>query len=207
MLTYQKLKELEKLIPKDKKVKYNLSAVKFKIWRYTIEPVKTEEFRKEIQALKNYGIDRVLIDRMLINWHIVKSENLMRKGAYAEKDKMVSYIYSKYKSVPLSEQDYLNLAQYFASFANVAYANELLEDKVQQLDADEDVLFYYLNLTLIDRKLTKTPEYRAMMLNAISKNQKRFCELFDPFGQGGVTFQLLEDHYLRETYCENCKSR
>ena len=42
------------------------------------------------------------------------------------------------------------------------------------------------------------------MLNAYNLNKKRYCELFGPNGKGGITFQLLENEYLRKTYCESC---
>ena len=42
------------------------------------------------------------------------------------------------------------------------------------------------------------------MLNAINMNNDRFCKLFSSSLSDGVTFQLLENEYLRKTYCENC---
>ncbi len=204
--TYTKLLELDKLVPRNKKIKYNICATKFKIWRYKVQPVKTEAFMKEILALKNYGVSQMLIDRMLINYHIIKSESYMRKGDFANKDASMNYIYSQYKKIDLRTHDYLNLAQYFTSYANIGYAMDLLNNRVKSIEADEDLLFYYLNLTLIKKELTQQQDYRTMMLNAISKNQARFCKLFDPYGEGGVTFQLLENEYLRKTYCENCGS-
>ena len=74
----------------------------------------------------------------------------------------------------------------------------------RKIDVDEELLFYYLNLTVINPKNTNSEAYRTTMLNAINLNQKRFCMLFDPFGKGGINFQLLRDEYLKSTYCENC---
>lgn len=34
-------------------------------------------------------------------------------------------------------------------------------------------------------------------------NKERFCKLFNSIEKGGVTFQLLKDDYLNDTYCEN----
>ena len=61
------------------------------------------------------------------------------------------------------------------------------------------------NLTLINKRQTMRPEYRTIMLNAININPGRFCRFFNPRDTDGVTFQLLEDDFLRKTYCENCK--
>jgi len=76
---------------------------------------------------------------------------------------------------------------------------------VNQVDVDEDLLFYYLNLTLIDNKLINRPDYRAILLNAININPSRYCALFNSSSKGGITFQLLDNKFLRDTYCENCK--
>lgn len=82
---------------------------------------------------------------------------------------------------------------------------KLLENKVNQIDVNEDLLFYYLNLTLVDSELTKDPNYRTILLNAYTMNNERYCKLYNAVEDGGVTYQLLEDTYLRTMYCENCE--
>lgn len=206
LITHNQLKELEKLAPKDARVKYNLVATKMKLWRYKAIEVDANKFKTEINNLKNYGIDEVLINRMMINYHIILAENFMRARDFYNKDKSVSYINNNYKNLNLSNFDYLSLAQFFSYYGNTEMSAQLLTPKAKSIDIDEDLLFYYINLTIIDRSLTQTTDYRTIMLNAYNLNPERFCGLFDPYGQGGVTFQLLEDDFLRTTYCENCKN-
>jgi hypothetical protein len=203
--TYKELTELQDLIPNDGHIKYNICALKFKVWLLGESAINPIDFKKEINDLKKYGIPDNLVKRMLINYEIIMCEYYMMQGDFVNKDKSLKYTYSNYKYVPLSDFDYLSLAQYFASYAKYDWATRLLEMKVKSIDVDEDLLFYYLNLTLIDEKMTKRSDYRTIMLNAYNINPSRFCDIFEPFGQGGVTFQLLENEYLRETYCENCK--
>ena len=203
--TYKELTELQDLIPKDGHIKYNICALKFKVWLLGESAVNPIDFKKEISDLKKFGIPDNLVKRMLINYEIVMCEYYMIQGDFTNKDKSLKYIYSNYKYIPLSDFDYLSLAQYFASYTKYDWATKLLEKKVKSVDVDEDLLFYYLNLTLIDEKMTKRSDYRTILLNAYNINPSRFCEIFEPFGQGGVTFQLLENEYLRKTYCENCK--
>ena len=204
VIAINELKKLEKLAPKNKKVKYNLVALKFKIWKYKVETINENEFFKEIKALKNYGIENGLIDRMLINFHIIKSEDFMRKQDYLSKDKMVLAVESLIKGVPFSDVDYLSLAQYLSYYSHYDKATEILQNRVNHIDVNEDLLFYYLNLTLIDKNLTQTDSYRTTMLNAANRNKSRYCKLFNAASDGGVTFQLLEDNYLKKTYCESC---
>ncbi|MDU8884840.1 hypothetical protein RXV94_01625 [Yeosuana sp. MJ-SS3] len=204
LIVYNELLELEKIVPKDMKVKYNIVALKLKLWRHKAIDIDETALKNQIYVLKNYKVDNSLISRMMVNYHIIKAENDMRKRDYKNKDISVTYIDNNYSKFTFSDFDYLSLAQFFSYYANTDLSVELLKDKVNTIDVDEDLLFYYLNLTIINTKLTNTTEYRAIMLNAFNMNQERYCKLFNPFGEGGVTFQLLEDEYLRNTYCENC---
>ncbi|GAA4294900.1 hypothetical protein GCM10023163_13740 [Aestuariibaculum suncheonense] len=206
LIVYNELQQLEKLAPKDAGIKYNIAAVKIKLWRFNAIDIDDIALKNEINALKNYGIGSGLIARMLVNYHIIKAENDMSARNYAIKDKAVEYINSNYKKFPLSDYDYLSLAQFFSFYANTDLAVELLDRKARSIDIDEDLLFYYLNLTLINPELTKDSDYRTVLLNASNMNQKRFCELFNAVEKGGVTFQLLEDEYLRKNYCESCNN-
>lgn len=204
LIAYNQLLELEKLAPGDSKIKYNLMALKLTLWHYNVQPFDGRAIEREIGRLQDYGIDPELIERMYVNFHIVKSEILMRQRDFYNKDFSVDYIVAHYKNFPLTAFDFLSLSQYLSYYSNIDKAVSVLQDKVMQIDVEEDLLFFYLNLTLIDRVLTSNPYYRTIMLNAINMNNSRFCKLFNAFGNGGVTFQLLEDDFLRDTYCENC---
>ena len=206
LIVYNELLELEKLAPNNGEVKYNIAAIKIILWRNKAVEVEPNKLISQINALKNYKIDASLIDRMLVNIHIIKAETLMQQRDYANKDKSVAFINSTYKNFPLSDYDYLSLAQFFSYYANTDLSVKLLENKAKSIDIDEDLLFYYLNLTLIDKQLTQDENYRTIMLNAININKARFCKLFNSIDTGGVTFQLLEDDYLSDTYCENCEN-
>lgn len=203
-IVFDELKSLEKLDPKNYQIKYNLAVMKFFIWRYNWEEIKENDFKAEILDLKKYGIKQNLIDRMLVNFHIVKAEKNMKERKYEAKDDSVDFILETYDNFTLSNFDYVSLAQFLTFYANTDEAIDLLEEKVKEITIDEDLLFYYLNLTLIDEYAVASKNYRTIMLNAIEINKKRFCKLFNASNDGGVTFQLLKNKYLKTTYCENC---
>lgn len=131
---------------------------------------------------------------------------MMFNRDYTAKDVSVGYIYKNYKYLRLSNQDYLQLARYFSSYAKYDWAKKVLKPHIRKIDVGEELLFYYLNLTIINPKNTKIEAYRTIMLNAINLNKKRFCTLFDAYGMGGINFQLLNDPYLKTTYCETCSN-
>ncbi len=202
--TFLELKKLEDILPDNGHVKYNLVACKFKVWLLGDHSIDGEDFKSEINALRKYNIPSSLVKRMLINYHIVMCEYNMQKADFYNKDKSLRYVYSKYRYLPLSDTDYLCLAQYFSSYSKYDWAKKLLRTKAKQIDVDEELLFYYLNLTIIDPSITKKSEYKSIMLNAININRSRYCKMFNANKSGGVTFQLLENDYLRSMYCENC---
>ncbi|CAM1344447.1 hypothetical protein [Tenacibaculum amylolyticum] len=200
----KELLALEKLEPNNKRIKYNLAVLKFIVWKNRARKIDRDQFKREILNLKKYGISQDLVDKMIINFHIVKAMEDMRKNDLKGKDTSVAYVLKSCEKIPLSDFDYLNLSQFLTYYGTVYDAIDILKSKVKEITVDEDLLFYYLNLTITKNELTKTKVYRMIMLNAINMNQKRFCRLFNSALKKGVTFQLLEDDYLRATYCENC---
>jgi hypothetical protein len=202
--TYLALQELERLMPTDGHVKYNLCVMRFHLLIQGEHAVEPEELERSIKALRNHGIEEPLVTRMLINYNILMAEVDMAKGEYARKDKRMSYIRTNYTMVPMEPADHLSLAQYFASYANYEDARTVLNPYLTEIDVDEDLLFYYLNLTIFDTEQTKKNAYRQAMLNAVNKNKPRFCGIFAAISEGGVSFQLLDDPYLLKTYCETC---
>ena len=205
LVAYNELLELDKLFPGNGELKYNILALKIKLWQFKAIDIDESRLKRDINNLKDYGIESALITRMLVNFNINRATDLLERGDFDGKDESIAYINNNYKKFSLSNYDYLSLAQFFIYYnQDNNMAVTLLEDRLKNIDVDEDLIFYYLNLTLIDKGLVKDSSYRTIMLNAININRERFCELFRSHENGGVTFQLLENEFLRDTYCENC---
>lgn len=204
VIVRDELRALRALDPNNPRINYNLTVIKLKTWRYNIEKINPENFKNEINNLKNLKISKNEINRILINYYITQSENYNRKRDYTNKDKSVNQLKGIYKKVKLSDYDYFNLAQFLSFYDSAEVGAEFLENKVRQIDIDQDLLFYYLNLTLVNTELTKTDNYRAIMLNAVNLDQARYCKMFSTPDKDGITFQLLGDDYLRRNYCESC---
>ncbi|TNJ45379.1 hypothetical protein KFZ70_06290 [Tamlana fucoidanivorans] len=204
LLVYNEMLELEKLMPNSKKIKYNVAVLKLQLWRYNAIEINEDALEKQIYDLKQYGIGDDLITRMIVNFNIIRAENLMRNRDYKNKDKAVTFIKDHYDKFSLSEYDYLSLAQFFSYYAKTEFSVDLLENKARSIYIDENLLFYFLNLTIIRNEFVKDVDYRTILLNAININKPRFCKLFEAIEDGGVTFQILDNNYLRAVYCENC---
>ncbi len=203
--TIYQVNKLLVLMPGNIRLRYNLTVLQLQSWVLgdaTIDPVK---LKAEIVTLGKLGIDKILILRMMVNYHIVLSEYQVQARNYAEKDKTVKYIYTTYSQLKLNDGDALSLSQYFVAYHKYDWAEKLLASYAIKIDVEENLLFYYINLTIAQPKTTSSKPYRSIMLNAINLNRTRFCAIFNPFGKGGISFQLLDSEYLKKTYCENCE--
>lgn len=196
---------LDALMPKNGHIKYNICVLKFRtllVGKGMIDPIK---FQKEVTDLKLYGIDPKLIKRMLINYNIIMCEYYMHKGDYVNKDKCLNYIVSNYKNIPYNPLDIINVAQYLVAYSKYDQAIKTVYPYVKTVDCNEDILFYYINLTIVRSEIIQKNDFRNILLNAYNVNPKRFCKLFNSYDNGGVTFQLLSNDYLKRSYCESCK--
>ncbi len=203
--TLRQFEKLLELMPDNDRIKYNLCVLRLQAWivgEAAVDPVK---LKADIISLKKSGIDPLLIARMLVNYHIILSEYQVRDRNYVEKDKSLKYIYDNYNQLNLNDKDALSLSQYFVAYHKYDWAEKFLLKYAIKIDVDEDLLFYYINLTIAQPRVIASKPYRSIMLNAINLNHDRFCAIFKPFGKGGISFQLLDNDYLKKTWCENCK--
>ncbi len=204
-IAFDKLKKIEKLLPKNGHIKYNICATQLIIWYNNWKKIDVKKLKNDIHNLKNYGIPSTLVNRLLINYHLTNVRFSIQSNDTKLRESSLKQAYGIYNNVNLSDSDYLNLANYLATFGFKENAVNMLNQRINKIDASEDLLFYYLNLTVTNSANTESNIYRAAMLNAFDKNKKRFCKLFDSYKtEHGITFQLLEDLYLRKMYCENC---
>ncbi len=202
--TYNRIKKLREMDPNSKEIAYNYIVFQFQIWLKNNDALNFSEFKTQILALGPMGISSILINRMMINYNIILTGIYMDKGDYDNKNKHLGIIRSRYRSAYPSQKDLLSLAEYFVSYAKYDWAIQLIEPYITKIDVDEDLLFYYINNTIIDQSITEQPSYKQILLNAIDINSKRFCKMFNSLNNGGISFQLLEDPYLKSNYCQSC---
>lgn len=198
---------LLKFLPGNVKVKYNLTALTIKAWAQGDVDSNGSEILNSIEALKKLPIDESLIRRLQVNYYIVKTQDAYQKRDYKTKDKAIREVYWLYNKLTLSDWDRLSLAKYLSYYSQFEWAETTLEKRIKEIDVQEELIFYYITLTIGRPDRVKQSEYRTFILNAIDKNNARFCDLFLSNSQGGFTFQLLDSKFLRDNYCENCDSK
>ncbi|MFY0602068.1 MAG: hypothetical protein JXR03_20505 [Cyclobacteriaceae bacterium] len=199
-----RFEELLQLLPNNVKVKYNLAALKIRAWTEGEIITDARDIKGAINELEKLGLEKSLLRRLRVNYHIIQTQYQQQSGNYKEKNKSLKEVYWLYSKLRLNDDDLLSLSKYLSIYSKFEWAEAILKDRVREVDANEDLIYYYLKLTISNRQKTKQLAYRTFMLNAIDKSNQRFCDLFLPTSQGGYTFQLLDDEFLRKTYCESC---
>lgn len=200
----EKLKQLLELIPGNPKVEYNLAALSIQSWVKGTPPLNSAAIRKMILGLERKGIDKSLTRRLLVNYEIFMTEYFDLRQDVRNKNRALREVYSSYKSLDLSDEDRVSLAKFLSFYSQFGWAENVLYPRIRQVDASEELLFYYLQLTISNRRKTRHSQYKILLLNAIDKNHQRFCDIFLSRSRGGFTFQLLDDVNLRKIYCESC---
>jgi hypothetical protein len=196
--------ELNTLLGGNPKIDYNICALRLKAWVKTKTLPGTDPLKAKIESLKKSVIPNALLTRLLINYHIVFSEVNYAQGNYAEREKSIRFVFDTYKKIALNDDDLVGLAHFMSYNSRFDQAALVLEPRVKALDASEDLLFYYVILTISKQKYLSSGGYRAFLLNVVNSNKARFCHLFFPVSQGGLSFQVLENSFLKKTWCENC---
>lgn len=196
--------ELNDLLGNNPKIDYNICALRLKAWVQSKTLPGDDPLEAKIRSLPKKGIPDVLVTRMLINYNIVRSEVFYAEGKYADREKSLKFVTDSYKKVKLNDADRVSLAHFLSWNSRFDNAAQVLESRTKALNASEDLLFYYTTLTISKPKYLKSTGYRSFLLNVVNSNKDRFCHLFDPVSQGGLSFQLLGNDFLKKTWCENC---
>jgi hypothetical protein len=196
----------QKIDPENNKINYNICSLKFNLWEYDSTIVSSKDFWDEIMKVRKSGeIDVSLARRMILNFHILMSEQHQSRFEYDLKDKSVDFVSDKYKDLALDDSELYALAQYLVYYSRIPKARELVLDRLDQLNTDENLLFYYINLMFFKGNPTSDHDFTKAIDNAVSINKTRFCHFYDVHKKGGAGIGLFEDRNLRVLYCSFCE--
>lgn len=195
---------IKQLNPKNAKLNYNMVALKLRIWEKENDNSGTAALLNEINELNKLGIPPSLVKRMIINFYILQTSDQMAQADYPAKNQSLKYIGDFYLGLNLSDHEIYSLAKYFAFYGKLDWSLNLVSTRIDKLDIDEDLLFYFLNLEFYNPAQFKSVLFQKGVLNAININRSRFCRFFTPADQNGASIQLLEYSPLKKIYCGYC---
>ena len=198
---------MDGLTPNVPLIRYNICVLETKLLKDGELIVRRGKVLADIEQLNKLKFDPRLVRRLKINYNMIVCNYYMYEKKYADKNNALNFINQNYKNINYKDEDLLRLAQYFVLYHKEDWALKVIEGRATKLDVSEDLLFFYINLTIVDPKNTAKESYRTILSNAYNVNRKRFCGLFGTAysDEGGISFQILADLYLKKTFCENCQ--
>ncbi len=196
---------LKLLDPSNGHINYNICALRFFMWRFGDDSVSKKILLSEINSLSHMGIPNSLIKRMLINYHILNSEEQMQAFNYPAKDSSLAIIQNLYEGLSLNDDELLSMAKYYTYYAHSDWAELLIDPRMDKIDASEDLVFYFINLLFYRPETYGSERFRKAALNAINLNRKRYCHFFSSNEKGGASMQLLDNNEIKKIYCESCR--
>jgi hypothetical protein len=200
----RELHKIEKLSPENGKIKYNICALQIHMWALNDKYMSKEVLMQQISALLKYGIRQQLVNRMIINYNIVLCDIFMKQQNFDAKDRTLADIKKNLVARNFDDNDLLSIGKYFTYYRQYNWADEILKPRMEKLDVNEDLVFFYINLSILRGAKFKSDINKNMVLNAISINSKRFCRFYNSIDNGGVSMQLLTEPYWKGLYCDNC---
>ncbi len=99
-------------------------------------------------------------------------------------------------------QSALKLAKLFIENKDYKYSAKLLEPHAISNKANEDLLFTYIITCSHVPALMKSKSFILALRKAKEVNKDRYCKLF---GQPFMSFQVFENPFVKEDYCDSCK--
>lgn len=204
--TMVSLQKLLKEQPDNLRIAGNLAALTLESWARDAMPESPAALGSFIVGLEKKGLPKAHSRRLLVNYEILMTEQHDLAQDAKARSKSLREVYNSSKYLNLDDEARVSLAKFLSFYSQFGWAENLLYPRIRQIDASEDLLFYYLQLTISNRRKTRQTQYKSLLLNALDKNASRFCDTFLSRSNGGLTFQLLDDPNLRMIYCDNCSS-
>lgn len=196
---------LQKQDPTNGKINYNICALRFFVLNHSENKAMMKPLLTEINNLTKQKINPALVKRMLINYNILKAEIDLNNNNYNGKDSAVNAIKILYDAIKMNDEEVFAMAKFYANYSNYEWAEQIISNRIDKINTNEDLVFYYLNLLFYKPENFETEKFQSAILNAINLDKKRWCNFFLPNDKGGASLQLLQYQALKNRYCESCK--
>lgn len=189
--------------PQSSMLTYNYYALKLLSWEADLMGVQPQLLKKQIWSSKL--ISKEMLLRLRLNYDMLEGMYHANRRNNILRDRAIVDAVEVAKTLDLDDEEIFKVSKFLANNAKYQEALSLLTPRVNEINVHEDLLFLYINLTIIRDEIVKRPEYRTTLSNASVVNKERFCTIFKSALNGGITFQLLTDKYLKRSYCDICE--
>lgn len=201
------LKLLE-LRPNSPKIQFNVIALKTRLWSISKNNSFGRDIKARIDLLKKSDLNPILVARLEMNYLILLTDYYHNARQYKRKNASLSQIYYGYRGSGLTDEELLGLAHYLVYYSRYGEAKDILRPRARKENASSDILFTYLGYALVQPDLLlKDSDFLRLIERVIVRDNARFCRLFAPLPQGGLSFQLLDNALYKSRFCDVCSNK
>jgi hypothetical protein len=198
---------LLEFMPDNNRVQYNVVAIKTKLWSQTNNKAFGADIDARLKLLEKSALDKSLVARLRMNYNILLIEYLDLAKQYRRKTSILNQIFKSYQQTNLTDEERLELAKYMVRHSRQDNARGIMETRVYEQDASQDLRYYYLSITMYSRRFLADPAYLKLMDETLSADPLPFCDYLRPLPQQGLSFQLLGQPELKERFCDVCPDK
>ena len=196
--------ELYRMFPLNEEILYNLIAIKLLNIKKIVDKSALKQVRVLLDQLQVSKIPPKLKYRPWINYYILSNEYYHQTNDFNSSRQMMKNILSIYKNI-LTYDDRLRIAKYFGNYYQYDQAEQIMRPVIENDDIPDELLFYYLNVTIAYDKYYKEDYYQELVERARKIDRVGFCNFFQSSNAGGISFQLLQYKKLKDIYCKICQ--
>ena len=202
------LKELEEtsmLDPKNPYINYNILQLSLAKWQQDSAFVDQPEYLiKRIRQLYTSKIEKKLITRLYLNYYMLAARYYNQVAKNKQAEEATATVKKHYRSVDLTENDVLNITDFFISQRRYDFAEDAVLPYLKKGNYHEDMLFKALAIAIKQREDLEKKDFVVYINKARDANPTRFCELF---GKEKQVTSLLRNDRLKRMYCETCNKK
>lgn len=204
--THQLFSELATFFPDDPAIHFNLAALNYKRWLANDPEVTEECLLNSINILPDLEVPQPAYSRLLMNYHLVKLRQGVEDMDARQRTRTIRAVRNLYGGTELSEEEIINMTMFFVAHRQADIAERLLRPLARAAQPNEDILFYYIKLTISEDTNTHMRWYFGLLEKAQEMNPARFCALFQPVSvEGAAGISLLFRDAVKEFYCRHCE--
>lgn len=198
-----RIAKLYKFAPENFYIRYNHYYCKILFDNFTNEK-QMIDFQRNISSLYNSGLKHKTVDILNLEYQFKKIrilDTLETSSPFLEAT--LDTIKAIVKLTESNWQNSLKLAYIFMSQKDYEFAAKLIEPYINKDNVFDELIFTYLSICSHLPHKYSSPKFTMAIKKAAELDPDRLCILYK---KKKLSFQSLENPYVKEVYCKTCKN-
>ncbi|NMM46775.1 OmpA family protein [Marinigracilibium pacificum] len=142
--------------------------------------------------------------KIRLNKFLLMAERAKKQKDYKELDLILQVLDMTLRKTELTPKETQQTARFLEYFGFSSMAIDILSEYAYQQGVYSGLVSDYIAFTITKDVFLRSPAYRELLKRFSQREKVLYCKLFNSYQAGGISFQLLEERYLRDLYCSTC---